>query len=157
MAFAANDRNHSSHIMPDSNTPKTSARSTNLETIVAEKEPLLHPDESIQQAGDKMRRLEADALPVSEGRRLVGMVDEPDPDRRAAGYGHDPNATRVSEIMNTSVRYCFADESCAEALGKMDAQNLDRLPVVDRQMRIVGVVTRTDVTECPPPEKPAAP
>ena len=142
--------------MPGSHTPKNPARATDLEKVVAEKQPLLHPEESIQEAGDKMRRLEADALPVSDGRRLVGMVDEPNPDLRAAGYGHDPNGTSVRDIMKTGVICCFEDESCAEALGKMDAQHLDRLPVVDRQMRIIGIVTRADVTECPPPEKPAS-
>ena len=123
---------------------------TNLENLIAEKQPVLHPQESIQKAGDKMRELQASALPVSDGRRLVGMVDQRDPDRRAAGYGHDPNATAVSEIMKSAVVYCFEDDDCAEALRKMDGWRLDRLPVVDRQMRIVGVVTRADVIEpCP--------
>jgi len=113
--------------------------------VVVEKHPVLHPQESVQEAGDTMRELEAETLPVSEGRRLVGVVDQPHPDRRAAGYGHDPKATRVSEYMAGNVLYCFEDEDCATALGKMEERQLDRLPVVDREMRIVGVVTRADL------------
>jgi CBS domain-containing protein len=142
--------------MPESNKPKEPARTANLEEVVVEKQPLLHPQESIQEAGDKMRELDAGTLPVSEGRRLVGVMDQRDPDRRAAGFGHDPNAVFVREYMNTDVACCFEDDDCAEALRKMDERQLDRLPVVDREMRILGVVCRADLTERRSNEKPSA-
>jgi CBS domain-containing protein len=132
--------------MPNSHSSRPPTRRTNLKSILAEKQPMLQPQESVQHAGDKMRELDADALPVSDGHRLVGMVDERNPDRRAAGFGHDPNATTVGQIMNNSPVFCFDEEDCAEALRKMDAQQLDDLPVVDRQMRILGIVTRADLT-----------
>ena len=140
--------------MPKSKRPKVSVRPSNLEEVVAEKQSVLHPQESIQKAGDKMRELHAGALPVSDGRRLVGIVDQPNPDRRAAGYGHDPNVMCVSEYMNSNVPYCFENEDCATALRKMDERQLDRLPVVDCEMRIVGVVTRADLLEGGQREKP---
>ncbi len=133
--------------MPKSQHPKPPARASNLEDVVAEKQPVLHPEESVQQAGDKMRKLDTGSLPVAEGRQLVGVVDQRDPDRRAAGFGHDPNTTSVSQIMETSVVFCFEDEDCGEALCKMNESVVDRLPVVDRDMRIVGVVTRVDLTD----------
>lgn len=134
--------------MAHSKKPKPPVRTASLGDVVEEKQPVLRPQESVQEAGDKMRALEAEALPVvEEGRRLVGMVDQPDPDRRAAGYGHDPKATSVSDYMNSDVLYCFEDDDCATALGKMDECRQDRLPVVDREMRIVGVVTRADLLE----------
>jgi CBS domain-containing protein len=133
--------------MPKSKKSKVPVRTSSLEEVVAEKQPLLHPQESIQEAGDKMRELHAGALPVSDGRHLVGIVDQPNPDRRAAGYGHDPNTTFVSEYMNSNVPYCFENDDCATALRKMDERQLDRLPVVDREMRIVGVVTRADLLD----------
>jgi len=112
----------------------------------AEKEPLLHPEESLEQAGKKMRDLKAETLPVVEGQRLVGSVDQPDPDRRAAGFGHDPHSTKVSDIMNGEVAYCYESDDFATALRRMDDGKLDRLPVVNREMRVVGVVTRADLT-----------
>ncbi len=133
--------------MAQSKKPKPPVRTASLGDIVEEKQPVLHPEESVQEAGDKMRALEAETLPVAEERRLVGVVDQPHPDRRAAGFGHDPKATSVSEYMNSNVLYCFESDDCATALGKMDERQLDRLPVVDREMRIVGVVTRADLLE----------
>jgi CBS domain-containing protein len=132
--------------MTGNNFSGSPASATKLEDVLVEKEATLRPEQSVQEAGDKMRRLQASALPVAEGRHLVGMVDQCDPDRRAAGFGHDPAAVVVSEIMNSNVAYCFEDEGCAEALRQMNTRNLDRLPVVDRQMRIVGIVNRADLT-----------
>ncbi|EDY22334.1 putative signal transduction protein with CBS domains [Chthoniobacter flavus Ellin428] len=131
--------------MAASKKKKAAVRTATAGEVVVEKHPVLHPQESLQEAGEKMRELEAESLPVSEGRRLVGMVDQPHPDRVAAGYGHDPKAARVIEYMISNVFYCFEDEDCAVALRKMEEGQLDRLPVVDREMRIVGVVTRADL------------
>ena len=116
----------------------------------ARRQPVLHPEQSVQEAGDKMRDLHADTLPVSDGCHLVGIVDQAQPDLAAAGFGHDPKTTTVGDIMNSSVAYCFEHDTCGEALQKMNERNLDRLPVVDREMRIVGVVTRSDLAKCAP-------
>ena len=133
--------------MPTSRDPIPQVRDTDLEHVVTEKQPVLNPQESLQQAGDKMRAMDVETLPVAEGRHLVGVVDERHPDRRAAGFGHDPKAVTVSAIMNSVVIHCFEDDNCAEALRKMDEQEVDRLPVLDRELRIVGVVHRKDLTE----------
>jgi len=143
--------------MLNSHPPKPRVRATDLEHVVTEKQPVLHPEQSVQEAGDKMRQMDVGTLPVAEGRHLVGVVDQRDMDRRAAGFGHDPKAMTVRAIMNNAVVYCFEDDDCAEALRKLNEQKVDRLPVVDREMRIVGIVHRADLTErCPdtPGEQP---
>jgi len=138
------------NIMTDSNDPKPCVRATDLEHVVTEKQPVLNPQESVQKAGDKMRELDVDTLPVADGRHLVGVVDQRDADRHAAGFGHDPNAMKVSAIMKNVVVHCYEDDNCGEALRKMDEQEVDRLPVVDREMRIVGIVHRAELTESRP-------
>ena len=132
---------------------KPEPRQDKLTAVVTEKQPVLHPQDSVQAAGEKMRDLGAEALPVSEGTRLVGIVDQTDPDRRAAGFGHDPNDAKVSEIMNGDAVYCLETDDCAAALRKMNERNLDRLPVVDRGMHIVGVVTQADLAQRLPSDK----
>jgi CBS domain-containing protein len=136
--------------MPKKTAPKSRPRTAKLGKILTKKHPLLHPKQSVQEAGEKMRDLSAKTLPVSDGRRLVGIVDQTNPDRRAAGFGHDPSTTTVGNVMNRTVAYCFENDDCAEALRRMKERRLDRLPVVDREMHIVGVVTREDLTECSP-------
>jgi CBS domain-containing protein len=118
-----------------------------LEDLVAEKSGILKPTDSLSAAGDRMRALHVDMLPVSDGRRLVGMVDECDPDRKAAGHGHDPKEMKIGETMNRDVVYCYEDQDTDEALRTMDGAGMNCLPIVDRSLRIVGMVHRADLVQ----------
>lgn len=95
--------------MPGEESPKK------LTDLVTEKSGLLNTHDTVREAGDKMRSLEADTLAVSEERKLVGMVTERHPDRRAAGHGHDPNEVRVGENMSRDLVFCYEDQSREEA------------------------------------------
>ena len=66
---------------PDTLTPRK------LEEVIADQQGVLSPKDTVEKAGDKMRALNTEMLPVSEDRGLVGIVDEKDLDRRAAGFG----------------------------------------------------------------------
>lgn len=131
--------------MPDSSDTQHPAPSTKLGEVIAEKEGFLNPGDSVQKAGDKMRSRNADTLPVSEGGRLVGIVEQRRPDLSAAGHGHDPNAVTIGDVMNRNVLYCFEDENCASALRKMEEHGLQQIPIVDHQLHIVGMIQREDL------------
>jgi CBS domain-containing protein len=118
-----------------------------LKTLAAEKSGALHPRDSVETAGERMREHGAETWPVAEDRKLVGTVDEKNPDWKAGGHGHDPKACRVREIMKRDVIFCYEDEDCAAARRKMVEHGLNVLPVVDRDMRIVGVFTREEIEE----------
>jgi CBS domain-containing protein len=118
-----------------------------LEEVVADQQGVLSPQDTVQEAGDKMRALKAEVLPVSEERRLVGVVDEPNPDRTAAGHGHDPKSVLIGESMNRKLVYCYEDQDVSEARRVMDEANLQVLPIVDRQLRIVGMLHRQELEE----------
>ena len=118
-----------------------------LKALAAEKSKALHPKDSVQTAGDRMREHNADVWPVAEGRKLVGTVDEKNPDWKAGGHGHDPKASRVGDIMTRDVIFCYEDEECAVARQKMAEHGLYVLPVVDRDLRIVGVFTREEIEQ----------
>jgi CBS domain-containing protein len=125
----------------DSNSSKK------LEKLVAEKTGALSPDDSVETAAERMRSVEANAWPVAEGRKLVGVMDHPDPVRLAGGRGHDPRTTRVRDTMAREVLYCFEDQDASEAQRIMSEKNLNHLTVVDREMRIVGIISRADVRD----------
>ena len=131
--------------MPDSSDPKIPAADTKLEDVIAEKQGFLKSSDSVQKAGDKMRSLDVDDLPVSEGRRLVGVVDQRRPDLSAAGHGHDPKTLTIGEAMNRKVIYCFEEDDCATALRRMDEHGLQHITVVDQQLRIVGMIRHEDL------------
>lgn len=92
-----------------------------------------------------MREHDASTWPVTDDHKLVGMVDQQNPDWKAGGRGHDPKAAVVGDIMNRETIFCYEDEDCATAQKLMDDRGLRYLPVVDRQMRIVGIFSREEI------------
>lgn len=131
---------------PDEPDPSAQTR-TSLKQLAAEKAGALNPSDTVEAAGDRMRAHAADAWPVAEDRRLVGMIDEQNPDWKIGGQGHDPKAWKVGEIMNRDAVFCYEDEDCAAARLKMEERGVAFLPVVDREMRIVGIFSRHEIAE----------
>jgi CBS domain-containing protein len=84
---------------------------------------------------------------VAEDRKLVGVVSEKNPDWQLGGRGHDPRAWQVGQIMKRELVFCYEDEDCASAEKLMHERGLRYLPVVDRQMRIVGIFSREEIAE----------
>ena len=117
-----------------------------LADVLTEKSHALDVRETVQDAGDKMRSLEADSLPVLEERRLVGRIAGPHPDRSAAGHGHDPLVESVGACMSRELIFCYEDQDRSAAEKLMNEKGVLYLPIVDHDMRIVGIVTRQDLT-----------
>jgi len=134
----------------ETDAPKSPA----LKTLAAEKSGALDTGDTVKTAGDRLRENQASQWPVAEGRKLVGMVVEENPDWKMGGHGHDPADFKVSQIMSREVAYCFEDEDCATARRMMDERSLRVLPVVDRQMRIVGMFSREEIEEKEPATPP---
>jgi len=106
----------------------------------------LSPQDSIQQAGQKMADWNIGALPVCDGKKLVGLVTDRDIAIRAVPSGKAPADIRVSEIMSGGVCWCYEDQSIGEALQEMGDRQIRRIPVVSRNMELVGIVSLGDLT-----------
>jgi CBS domain-containing protein len=102
------------------------------------------PDETIQQAAIAMAGLDAGVLPVGNDDRLVGMITDRDIAIRAVADGKGPDA-RVRDVMTTDVKYCFEDQDIEEVTLNMGEIQVRRLPVVDRDKRLVGILSLGDV------------
>jgi CBS domain-containing protein len=102
------------------------------------------PDETIQQAAMAMAGIDAGALPVGEDDRLVGMITDRDIAIRGIAEGKGPD-TKVRDVMTTEVRYCFDDQDIEDVTLNMGDIQVRRLPVVDRDKRLVGIVSLGDV------------
>lgn len=103
------------------------------------------PDESIQRAAQMMDALNIGALPVCDGSRLSGVVTDRDITVRATAAGLAPGTCRVGEVMTTDVECCYEDESVEEATGRMRSLQVRRLPVINGQDELVGVVSLGDI------------
>ena len=127
--------------------PEKSEKTIPLKTLAAEKTGALRPEDSVQKAGERMRARDAATWPVAKNRKLVGMVDEKNPDRQLGREGHDPTSWTVGQIMSRDLVFCYEDETCERAQKLMEERDLRYLPVVDREMRIVGIFTRAEIQE----------
>lgn len=105
---------------------------------------LARPEQSIREAANMMAELDIGSLPVEENDRLVGMITDRDIAVRAVAAGRGPD-TPVREIMSTEIKYCFDDQSIEEVSQNMGDLRIRRLPVVNRQKRLVGILSLGDL------------
>lgn len=105
---------------------------------------IANPQQTIADAAKMMAELDAGALPVGDGDRLVGMITDRDIAIRAIGAGKGPQ-TLVNEIMSKEVLYCFADQSLDDVVQNMADTKVRRMPVLNRDKRLVGILSLGDV------------
>ena len=105
---------------------------------------IANPGQSIREAARLMAEIDAGAMPVSDGDRLVGMITDRDIAIRAVAAGKGPD-TPVRDIMSQDVKYCFDDEELDHVAKNMADIQVRRLPVVNRDKRLVGIVALGDV------------
>lgn len=125
--------------------PADSTEKVPLKALAAEKAGALETKDSVTTAAARMRENDAELWPVTEDRKLVGVVDQPNPDCQLGRHGHDPEAWVVGQIMKPDAVFCYEDQTREEARQLMDQNHLRHLPVVDRQMRIVGIFSRDEL------------
>jgi CBS domain-containing protein len=106
---------------------------------------VVHPDSMLQEAAGKMKSLDVGSLPVCDNRRLLGVVTDRDITIRAVAAGHDPKSTKVRNAMTPELIYCYEDESLSEAAKLMERHQIRRLPILDREKQLVGIVALGDL------------
>ena len=106
---------------------------------------VIAPEATLQQAAAKMRRLNIGPLPVCDGDQLVGMLTDRDITVRAVAEGCDPTSTTVREAMTPDIAYCFDDQAIEDAIRTMERYQIRRLPILDRDKRLVGMVSLGDL------------
>jgi len=105
---------------------------------------LATPTQTIRDAAKMMAELDAGALPVQQDDRLVGMITDRDIAVRAVAQGKSPD-TLVREVMSGDVLYCFDDQEIEDVARNMGDVKVRRLPVVNRDKRLVGIVSLGDL------------
>ncbi|KAF1701458.1 CBS domain-containing protein [Pseudoxanthomonas suwonensis] len=101
---------------------------------------VISPSTSMQDAARRMAERDIGCLPVGENDRLVGMVTDRDMVLRGISEGRSADSP-VGEVMTPEVKYCFEDEDVDEVAANMAGLEKRRLPVLDRDMRLVGIVS----------------
>jgi CBS domain-containing protein len=102
------------------------------------------PEETIEEVAMVMAGIDAGVLPVGNNDRLVGMITDRDIAVRGVAEGKGPN-TKVRDVMTTEIKYCFDDEDVEDVTRNMGDVQVRRLPVVNRDKRLVGILSLGDI------------
>lgn len=113
--------------------------------VMTEHAQCISPNESIQAAAQSMRTLDVGALPVCENERLTGIITDRDIVVRGVCEACDPKTTRIGDVMTPHITFCFDDQDIEEAAKLMRQKKIRRLAVLDREKRLVGVVSLGDL------------
>jgi len=118
------------------------------------------PGDLVTDVARVMKKEDVGPIPIvedKETRRLVGMVTDRDLVLRMVAEGRDTKTTKAEEVMSLKLVTCHVDDDVQEALDAMSENQLRRIPVVDDENRIVGIIAQADVaTRVNQPEKTAA-
>jgi CBS domain-containing protein len=111
----------------------------------------VNPEESLKKAARLMADLDVGALPVRQDDRLVGMVTDRDLVVRGLAEDCGPES-KVRQVMTPDVKYCYADQDVDEIAANMADIQVRRLPVLDRDKRLVGILALSDIAVSDDPE-----
>lgn len=105
----------------------------------------ISPETTLAEAAEDMKLLDVGILPVCEDNEVVGIVTDRDMTVRAVAEGANPKTTTVGEIMTRVVVYCFDDQDVMEAAHLMEKNRVRRLPILDRQQNLIGILSLADL------------
>jgi CBS domain-containing protein len=105
----------------------------------------ISPDSSLMEAAQKMRALDIGMLPVCDNDRLAGAITDRDIAIRAVAEGLDPRGTQVRQVLTPEIHYCFETQSVNEVAQMMEEKQIRRLPVLNEEKRLVGIVSLGDL------------
>jgi CBS domain-containing protein len=127
--------------------------------IMSENPTVCVPSDSVVEAARLMKESDVGPIPVVEDRtdlRLVGIVTDRDLAVRVIAEGLDPNATTVVDVMSRDLVTVGPDDDVQRALDAMAERQVRRIPVVDSDKRIVGIIAQADIAaRMEAPEKTA--
>lgn len=115
------------------------------------------PDDTVSKVAQLMKSKDIGPVPIVESeqtKKLLGIVTDRDLALKIVADGRDPKTTKAKEVMTRQVVTCHAEDDLQTALDSMSGRKLRRIPVVDNNNEIVGIIAQADVaTRANQPEK----
>jgi CBS domain-containing protein len=105
----------------------------------------LSPSDTLTRAAQLMEEIDTGVVPVYDGQKLVGMVTDRDIVLRAVAHGRPVDNTTLREVMSTELFWCYEDQPVDEVLDQMREAQVRRLPVLDRNEQLVGILSLGDL------------
>lgn len=108
---------------------------------------IVAPHTSLVEVARKMKEGDFGAMPICDGKKLLGMITDRDIVIRAIAEGKDVNNVEVRQVMSDQILYCFEDQDVEEAAEIMSKNQIRRLPVVSRDKSLVGMIALGDIAQ----------
>ena len=105
----------------------------------------IEPETPVAKIAARMRDEDIGAIPVGENDRLVGMVTDRDIVVRGLGGDDDPRLLTARDVMSRPIVWCNANEDLDDAVRMMESKQIRRLPVIDENRRMVGMLSLGDI------------
>lgn len=118
---------------------------TTVSDIMTPEVAVIQPQETLKAAARRMKELDVGALPVCDGERLLGMLTDRDVTIRGVADGLNPDEACVSDVMSPEVEFCTTEQDSEDVMRLMGERQIRRLPVVDADRRLVGIVSLGDL------------
>jgi len=118
---------------------------TKVQEVMTDRPRCVSPETPLSEAAQLMESENVGALPVLDGEELAGMVTDRDIVVRAIAKGKDPRGMPVREVTTRDVVTVRPDQDLSDALELMASHQVRRLPVVDDDNRLIGVLAQADV------------
>ena len=131
----------------------------NCDEVMTKKLVCCLPNDTVARVAQLMKRENIGSIPVIESEQtqeLVGIVTDRDLALKIVAEGRDAKSTKVEAVMTRKVVTCQADDDLQKALDAMSEHQLRRIPIVDKNNKILGIIAQADVaTRVDQPEKTA--
>jgi CBS domain-containing protein len=124
---------------------KLTGQEMEIREIMTRDVEVISRDADVRSAAIKMRDLNIGVIPVCDGPVFAGILTDRDIAVRLAAAGHDATRTLVGEIMTRDLTYCFEDQNIEDAVAGMEFHRINRLPILDRNHQLVGIVAMSDI------------
>jgi CBS-domain-containing membrane protein len=118
---------------------------TTIADIMTRSIATVQRDETLQAAAQRMKEMDVGALPVLDGKAVAGMVTDRDIAVRGVAAGMIPQESLVADVMTEEVRVCRAGDTIEQVMAEMGDLQVRRLPVLDANNEIVGIVALADI------------
>lgn len=115
-----------------------------LKDVMSRDVQVISPDDPIQEAAQQMRAGNFGMMPVGENDRMVGAISDRDIAIRVVADGMDPGSTRVRDVMSPGIVWAYEDDSVDLAARLMSEHQIRRLPILNADKRLVGIVALGD-------------
>lgn len=116
-----------------------------ISDIMTRNVQVIAPESTLDEAARMMRDLDVGGLPVCSQDRLAGFITDRDIVVRAIAEGESPESCKVSDVMSSQLVWCYEDSDVEEAGKLMEEKQVRRLAVVDRNKKLVGILSLGDL------------